>query len=157
MGYFCLIQIGGGGCYPHAIMAHLIKKKRKTLILTIYTKNSFKKNNLPRKSSCLFKPQMKKYIFKIKNIMISFMIDSTELLMQFQRIGHVNLSTSFKGSDHWSAMYASWTKNLVLLRICFRIHLRHIKRFSWCIITEFERKVDVQNHPLGWLRRRKDV
>ena len=31
----------------------------------------------------------------------------------------------------------------------FRIHLRHLKRF---IITEFEGKVYVQNHPFGWLR-----
>ena len=34
----------------------------------------------------------------------------------------------------------------------FRIHLRHNKRFIDVIITEFECKVEVQNHPFGWFR-----
>ena len=33
----------------------------------------------------------------------------------------------------------------------YRIHLRHIKRFN-DIITEFESKVNFQNHPFGWVR-----
>ena len=33
------------------------------------------------------------------------------------------------------------------------IHFRHIKRFhDICIIIEFGRKVDVQNHEFGWVR-----
>ena len=48
--------------------------------------------------------------------------------------------------------------NVVILRMysivenIFRIHLRHVKRFKRCIITEFQRKVDFQNHPFGWVR-----
>ena len=33
----------------------------------------------------------------------------------------------------------------------FRVHLRHLT-FLRCIITQFDRKVDFQNHLFGWLR-----
>jgi len=45
-------------------------------------------------------------------------------------------------------MYGSWTENVEKF---FRIQFRDIKMFSWCIKTVFERKVDFQNHPFGWL------
>ena len=36
----------------------------------------------------------------------------------------------------------------------FRIHLRHKKLFLRYVNYEFERKVDVQNCPFGWIRFR---
>jgi len=44
-------------------------------------------------------------------------------------------------------LWYSLTENEV-----FKEHLRHIKRFPRCIITEFERKIDVQNHQFEWVR-----
>ena len=45
-------------------------------------------------------------------------------------------------------MYGSWTENVVLWR--------NFIGFIWdalmMYITEFEHKVDVQNHPFGWVR-----
>ena len=44
-------------------------------------------------------------------------------------------------------MYVSQNEYVVSWKK-FRIHLRYIK----CTITEFEGKVDVQNHEFGWVR-----
>ena len=52
----------------------------------------------------------------------------------------------------WPAIYGSWNCHCSIAKKFFRIHLwRHLKRFNdGCIITEFDRKVNVKNHPF-WL------
>ena len=48
-------------------------------------------------------------------------------------------------------MYDSWTKNVVLWRN-FLGFIWDMQNVLMIIITEFERKVDLQNHPFVWLR-----